>query len=132
MAKIKVGINGFGRIGRMVFNIIARNCDDHTKNTAFRLKQGGEWELAPAYDVCYAYRPDSVWVSQHALSINGKRKDFEKQDLISFAKAMNIKKPDHIINQINNTVKHWEDYADAVNVNSKLRDSIKQNLLNID
>lgn len=116
---------------RMVFNVIAKNCDDHTKNTAFRLKEGGDWELAPAYDVCYAYRPESMWVSQHALSLNGKRKDFEKHDLISFAKAMNIKKPEHIISQIQNTVQHWNDYADEVNVNAKLRDSIKQTLLSL-
>ncbi|PKQ46162.1 type II toxin-antitoxin system HipA family toxin [Confluentibacter flavum] len=117
---------------RMVFNVIAKNCDDHTKNTAFRLKQGGDWELAPAYDVCHAYRPESIWVSQHALSLNGKRKDFEKHDLISFAKAMNIKKPEHIITQIHNTVQRWNDYADEVNVNVKLRDSIKQTLLDLE
>ncbi|WP_100611396.1 type II toxin-antitoxin system HipA family toxin [Confluentibacter lentus] len=116
---------------RMVFNVIAKNCDDHTKNTAFRLKEGGDWELAPAYDVCHAYRPESMWVSQHALSLNGKRKDFEKHDLISFAKAMNIKKPEHIISQIQNTVQRWNDYADEVNVNAKLRDSIKRTLLSL-
>jgi serine/threonine-protein kinase HipA len=116
---------------RMVFNVIARNCDDHTKNTAFRLKEGGDWELSPAYDVCHAYRPESIWVSQHALSINGKRKDLTKHDLITFAKAMNIKKPEHHISQIQNTVNQWNDYADAVNVNTKLRDAIKLTLLDL-
>jgi serine/threonine-protein kinase HipA len=58
---------------RMVFNVLARNCDDHTKNFAFRLKKDGKWELAPAYDVCHAYQPKHKWVSQHALTINGKR-----------------------------------------------------------
>ena len=51
---------------RMVFNVIARNCDDHTKNFSFILKQGGKWELSPAYDLCHAYRPGSEWVS-HCL-----------------------------------------------------------------
>jgi serine/threonine-protein kinase HipA len=55
---------------RMVFNVISRNCDDHTKNFAFRLKKDQKWNLAPAYDICHAYRPGSEWVSQHALSIN--------------------------------------------------------------
>ena len=63
---------------RMVFNVLARNCDDHTKNFAFRLKKDGKWELAPAYDVCHAYQAKHKWVSQHALSINGKRSDFPK------------------------------------------------------
>ncbi len=115
---------------RMVFNVIARNCDDHTKNFAFRLKEGSDWELAPAYDICHAYRPDSIWVSQHALSINGKRIGIEKDDLITFAKAMNIKKSETIISEINNKVQHWNNYADEVSVTTKLRDSIKKTLLN--
>jgi hypothetical protein len=45
---------------RMVFNVIARNCDDHTKNFAFRLKQNSHWELAPAYDLCHAYKPEHL------------------------------------------------------------------------
>lgn len=115
---------------RMVFNVIARNCDDHTKNFAFRLKEGGNWELAPAYDICHAYRPDSLWVSQHALSIMGKRTSIEKIDLINFAKEMNIKKAENIIDDINSTVQKWHQYAITVNVNSKLRESIKSTLLN--
>lgn len=117
---------------RMVFNVIARNCDDHTKNIAFLLKEGGVWQLAPAYDVCHAYRPDSIWVSQHALSVNGKRIGIDKDDLLDFAKAMNIKKAPHIISEINAKVQHWNDYAEAVNVNAILLDSIKKTLLNLE
>ena len=80
---------------------MVRNYDDHTKNFAFRLKQNENWELTPAYDVCFAYRPESTWVSQHNLSINGKRKDITKEDLLIVAKSMNIKKANHIIQQIN-------------------------------
>lgn len=117
---------------RMVFNVIAKNCDDHTKNFAFRLKEGSNWELAPAYDICHAYRPDSIWVSQHALSINGKRRGIQKDDLMNFAKAMNIKKSATIISEINTKVQDWNNYADEVNVNAKLRDSIKETLLNFE
>lgn len=113
---------------RMVFNVIAKNCDDHTKNFAFRLKQNGVWELAPAYDICYAYRPGSVWVSQHALSINGKRKDFNREDLITIAKSMNIKKADAIITDISSTVANWNIYAEKANVRAELRDKINANL----
>lgn len=117
---------------RMVFNVIARNCDDHTKNIAFRLKEGADWELTPAYDICHAYRPDSIWVSQHALSIQGKRKGIDRDDLINFAKAMNIKKSPKIISEINSKVQNWKYYADQVNVNVEQRDSIKETLLNFD
>ena len=100
---------------RMVFNVIARNCDDHTKNFAFRLKKGEEWELAPAYDLCHAYRPDSPWVSQHALSVNGRRENINFEDLLAVAKSMNIKKAADIIKHINSTVSDWLSYADRNN-----------------
>ncbi len=115
---------------RMVFNVIARNCDDHTKNFAFRLKKDSDWELAPAYDICHAYRPGSVWVSQHALSINGKRKEILKQDLMVVAKSMNIKKPEMIINEINKTVNNWEDFANQAKVSQEKTKAIGETLLN--
>ena len=115
---------------RMVFNVIARNCDDHTKNFAFRLKKGEKWELAPAYDICHAYRPGSEWVSQHALSINNKRKDFEKEDLLKIGESIKCKKAATIIEEINNTVKQWHNFADQVKVAPKLRDAIGKTLLN--
>lgn len=115
---------------RMVFNVIARNCDDHTKNFAFRLKKDADWELAPAYDICHAYRPGSVWVSQHALSINGKRKEILKQDLMVVAKSMNIKKAEMIIDEINKTVNNWEDFASQAKVSHEKTKAIGQTLLN--
>jgi len=115
---------------RMVFNVLARNCDDHTKNFSFRLKKEGSWELAPAYDVCHAYQPDHQWVSQHALSVNGKRKDILKDDLLIVAKSMNIKKADKIISDINEIVRRWNDYADETKVDPKLRDAIGRTLIN--
>ena len=116
---------------RMVFNVIAQNCDDHTKNFSFRLKQGGKWELAPAYDVCHAYRPDSEWVSQHALSINGKRKDITKADLLVIGQSIRSKKASEIIEEINHIVNQWKSFANATEVAPALRDSIAKTLLNL-
>jgi serine/threonine-protein kinase HipA len=116
---------------RMVFNVIAKNCDDHTKNFAFRMKQGEAWELAPAYDICYAYRPGSIWVSQHALSINGKRANFTRNDLISIADSMNIKKPNHIIDHIIQVVHDWPKYAKRVNISAALKKSIGETLVRL-
>lgn len=114
---------------RMVFNIVGKNCDDHTKNFAFRLKQGSRWELSPAYDICYAYRPGSIWVSQHALSVNGKRKDFERSDLLTIAKTMNIKKANHIIDEIIEAVKSWKVFAKEAGVGEELMHRINENLV---
>ena len=109
---------------RMVFNIASRNCDDHTKNFSFRMKKGEEWTLAPAYDICHAYDPKSVWVSQHALSVNGKRKNQTREDLLTVATSMNIKKASKIIDEINLVVGNWKEYADSVKVDAEKRDLI--------
>jgi serine/threonine-protein kinase HipA len=113
---------------RMVFNVIARNCDDHTKNFAFRLKKGGAWELAPAYDVCHAYRPGSDWVSQHALSINNKRKDITRNDLLTIGELIASKKAAVIIDEIKDNVAQWNTFAKAVDVDIKLKNSIAKTL----
>lgn len=113
---------------RMVFNVMASNCDDHTKNFAFRLKQDGKWELAPAFDICYAYDPNNVWVSQHSLSINGKHSEIQKEDLLTLARANNIRRGELIINEINEIVCNWERYAKSVDVSSKLTGSIRSSL----
>ncbi|MEQ9301428.1 MAG: HipA domain-containing protein [Cyclobacteriaceae bacterium] len=113
---------------RMVFNVIAKNCDDHAKNFSFILKKAEKWQLSPAYDICRAYRPDSIWVSQHALSVNGKRKNIDKNDLESVAKAMSIKKAESIIDLVNSTVKRWKEFAEDANVSAKKRDEIASTL----
>ncbi|MEM6641682.1 MAG: type II toxin-antitoxin system HipA family toxin [Bacteroidota bacterium] len=113
---------------RMVFNVVAKNCDDHTKNFGFRLKQGGGWELTPAYDVCYAYNPNNTWVRQHALSVNGKRMHISKADLEAVAKSMNIKKGKSIIEQVNATVKQWPNFAEEADVSASKRDQINETL----
>ena len=115
---------------RMVLNVISRNCDDHTKNFSFRLKKGGNWELAPAYDVCHAYKPDHRWVSQHALSINGKRTDITKEDLLVIGKSIKNKKAASIIEEINDTVSQWKKFANDVNVLPEIRDEIAKTLIN--
>ncbi len=116
---------------RMAFNVIARNCDDHTKNFSFRLKKYGKWELAPAYDICHAYRPGSEWVSQHALSINNKRKDITKEDLIIIGDSIKCKKSARIIEEINDTVNQWKNFANEVKITPELRDAISNTLLNL-
>jgi len=114
---------------RMVFNVIARNCDDHTKNFAFRLKKDGKWELAPAYDICHAYQPNNQWISQHALSINGMRTNITKEDLLVLGKSIKHKNAEETIQEINEVVSRWKDFADEVHVSPKLRDEISHTLI---
>ncbi len=114
---------------RMVFNVMARNCDDHTKNFSFSMDKTGKWKLAPAFDVCHSYRPGSTWVSQHSLSMNGKRQNITRDDLLEVAKKMNIKKADGLIRQVNAVVSRWDDFATETNVRPDLRDAVGKTLL---
>lgn len=116
---------------RMVFNVIARNCDDHTKNFAFLMDKTGVWKISPAFDICHSYRPGSTWVSQQSLSVNGKRKDITREDFLSVAKNMNIKKAGNIVTQINDVVKNWQSYAEEIRVKPEMRDAINKTLINL-
>jgi len=77
---------------RMVFNIVARNQDDHVKNIAFLMDRAGRWSLAPAFDVTYSYNPAGLWTAQHQMSVNGKRRDFELDDLRACARTVSLKR----------------------------------------
>lgn len=116
---------------RMVFNVISRNCDDHTKNFSFILKQNNKWELAPAYDICHAYKPEHIWVSQHALSINGKRNNINKEDLLKIGKSIKNKKAEEIVNEINAVVNQWTSFAKEVNVSKELTNEVSNTILNL-
>jgi len=116
---------------RMVFNVLARNCDDHSKNFAFLMDQSGKWRLSPAFDVCHSFRPGSTWVSQQSLSVNGKRKDITRNDFLSLAKNMNIKKAGSIISGINGIVKAWPGFAEQTMVKPELRDAISATLIDL-
>lgn len=114
---------------RMVFNILARNCDDHTKNFAFLMGENGKWRLSPAYDICYAYRPGSIWVSAQSLMVNGKREGIEDSDFLEVARKMNIKKPEEKIEKVRSVVGRWKEFAEEVKVDSILSNSIAATLL---
>lgn len=96
---------------RMVFNVVARNQDDHTKNIAFLMDKTGQWHLSPAYDVIYSYNPTGDWTNKHQMSINGKRDNFLKDDLLLVGNEMNIKSGKRIIDEIIEVVSNWPDFA---------------------
>lgn len=114
---------------RMAFNVIARNLDDHTKNSAFIMDKKGVWKLAPAFDLTYSYDPANVWVKQHNLSVNGKTTDITKDDLLKVGKQMNIKHTKDILEQVQTSVKKWPQFAKDANVNDKQIKAINKTLL---
>lgn len=92
---------------RMVFNVVIRNQDDHTKNISFLMDRQGKWTLSPAYDMGFAYDPKGGWTAQHQMSINGKFDDITRQDLLEFARRNNIKEAAEIIDRIAEVSSRW-------------------------
>jgi serine/threonine-protein kinase HipA len=109
---------------RMVFNIAARNQDDHTKNIAFLMDPEGQWRLSPAYDVTYAYNPGGEWTSRHQMTVAGKREGFTREDLLQVGSEMSINKPGDIIDEVWGAVKQWLDIADTAGVPAEKAEGI--------
>jgi len=110
---------------RMAFNVMGRNCDDHTKNFSFMLKQGSSWELAPAYDVTFAHNPKGEWTHQHLMSVNGKYKDFKVDDLMMEAERFGIGEAPDIIREVRSAIKAWPAFSDQAGAPSSIRDRIQ-------
>lgn len=96
---------------RMAFNVIAANCDDHTKNIAFLLRKGGVWELAPAYDLTFAHDLESRWNDQHFLSVNGKFKDILHEDLFAVAERFHIGTAPDVVRKVSSAIAFWKEFA---------------------
>ena len=115
---------------RMVFNIIARNQDDHVKNIAFLMDKSGTWSLAPAFDVIYSYNPTGDWTASHQMTLNGKRDDFTLEDFKACARIASMKRgrAESIIQEVRERVLRWRDYADEAGVSALWRDQIQNTL----
>ena len=114
---------------RMVFNVVVRNQDDHTKNISFLMDPNGKWRLSPAYDMGFAYNPAGAWTATHQMSINGKFDDLTRNDLIEFAAANNIKNAPEIIDQICETASGWPELAKECGVPQTMINAIVPHLL---
>ncbi len=112
---------------RMVFNVLARNQDDHTKNIAFLMGPDGKWKLSPAYDVIYSHNPAGQWTNQHQMSLNGKRDNFSLDDLIAVAESISLTRTDKVINEVYAAVERWPEFARAAGVNEKTIQEISAN-----
>lgn len=113
---------------RMVFNVVIRNQDDHTKNISFLMDRQGKWTLSPAYDMGFAYNPKGGLTAQHQMSINGKFDDITRQDLLEFAKRNNIKEATEIIDRIAEVSSRWPLLARECGVPQPMIEAIMPNL----
>ena len=109
------------QIRRTFFNILARNQDDHVKNIAFLMNKQGLWRLSPAFDIVYSYNPSGAWTHQHQMSLNGKRDDFDIDDLIAFAAIGGLKKAKamSLLREVTDAVRNWQKHAKAADVSKR-------------
>jgi serine/threonine-protein kinase HipA len=114
---------------RMAFNVMARNCDDHTKNFSFILKEGGSWELAPAYDITNAYNPKGEWTHQHLMSVNGKFKDITRTDLLEEADRFGVRRANDQIAQVRAAVENWVTCAKEAGLRADSYDKVAADFL---
>jgi serine/threonine-protein kinase HipA len=101
---------------RMVFNIVARNQDDHTRNIAFLMDEQGRWSLAPAFDLMWAFNAAGQWTNQHQLSLGGKRDNFTRADLVKPAADFGVSRPDEIIDTVIASVRRWPEIASGLQI----------------
>lgn len=115
---------------RTIFNIVARNQDDHVKNIAFLMDRRGTWRLSPAFDISYSYNPGGSWTSQHQMSLAGKRDDFTHADLIEGGRAADLSQ--HVvktmIRDVTQAVSRWRDFAQEAGVRPEFISNIQETL----
>ncbi len=106
---------------RMVFNIVARNQDDHVKNIAFVMDRRGAWSLSPAFDVTYAYNPSGDWTGSHQMSVNGRRDGFTVADLRACASSAGMKagRAESILLDVTAAVEKWPEVSAQVGVSDE-------------
>lgn len=113
---------------RMVFNVAAANCDDHTKNFSFLLPDGGTWQLSPAYDVTHAHSPGSKWTAQHLMSVNGHAVDIGAEDVAIVADRFEVPSAGVILTAVLDAVDSWSEFADEAGVSAVAKDEVGSNI----
>ena len=115
---------------RMVFNVVARNQDDHVKNIAFLMNKSAEWCLSPAFDLTWSFNPAGAWTAQHQMTINNKRDDFSPDDMKACAKVTSMVRgrAQKIIDDVKQAVSRWNSHAVDAGVDKTLREQIQNSL----
>lgn len=124
--QLGLGIDSFEEMfRRMVFNVLAHNCDDHTKNFSFMMLPSGEWKLSPAFDMSYSYKSSNEWVNGHNMRVNGKRTAITTEDLLAIGRKFNVSKRKRILQDVNEVVNRFAEYAEENKVKAGLIEDVE-------
>jgi serine/threonine-protein kinase HipA len=116
---------------RMTFNVVARNCDDHSKNFGFLMALGGPWQLAPAYDVTHAYNPTGEWTYQHLMSVNGKFDGITRQDLLQIADRFLVPAADRLVDEVQAALSLWPQFAEKAELPQTTSERVRGDFLSL-
>jgi serine/threonine-protein kinase HipA len=126
IARLELGDAAFSQaFRRMAFNVMARNCDDHTKNFSFRLKRGGAWELAPAYDLTHAYNPRGQWTYQHLMSVHGKFDGITREDLLLAADRFGVRRPKDLLSEVRAAIESWPTFVQEAQLSAAVASHVQ-------
>jgi len=129
MKRLNLGYDQFEQqYKRALFNVVARNHEDHVKNFSFLMDKNGKWKISPAYDLTYSYSPGGTWTSVHQSSINGKFDKFNRNDLLEFGKYFGVKKGNKILDEVISAVGQWGKIARELEIPKYQIDEITRNL----
>jgi serine/threonine-protein kinase HipA len=115
---------------RMVFNIMSRNVDDHSKNFAFCMTPDGTWRLSPAYDLTFSVDLTAPsYVNRHSLTVNGKNEGITRADLETMALNNDIQDCKSLIDKVIDAIGKFENYAKKLDIDPQLIKAITPFLL---
>ncbi len=121
MRQLGLGLDAQAQLfRRAVFNVIARNQDDHVKNIAFLMDQQGQWTLSPAFDVTYSYNPEGLWTHQHQMQIGGKRDGFTIRDLLTLGDVLQHGRAREVVDEVTAAIRRWPEFAEQAGIHNVL------------
>jgi serine/threonine-protein kinase HipA len=117
---------------RMVFNTLARNVDDHSKNFSFCMTSDGKWKLSPAYDLTYSVDISTpAYLNRHSITINGKNENISRKDLEAVAHRNDIRDYKLLIDRVCSAVYKFKDYAKELNITQPIIESIESDFIRV-
>ena len=101
-----------------VFNVLAHNRDDHSKNFSFLMDDQGIWTVSPAYDLTFSSGPNG----EHSTMVMGHGQNPKPEHLLQLANIAEIGKGKAlgIIEEVHDSIRKWPDFAEIAGV-SKLQ-----------
>ncbi|KPF93418.1 phosphatidylinositol kinase [Novosphingobium sp. AAP83] len=94
---------------RMIFNVLARNRDDHVRQHAYLMDDRGNWRLAPAFDLTFSNGPGG----EHYMAVLGEGRAITREHVEKLGKNHGVpaKRVGAAIDDVRAALADWPSYA---------------------